>query len=228
MSIGLGSSGEPLAGPLPPFARMADFLPAMQHQLLLEWIIDNRDRFQPATVTHGRKGSYLRSDSSVRQALTFHDVGPMKAELSERLLEALPKLMSQAGLKGSEPRSLELELAAYGDGAHFAAHLDIPIGADRAALGPRPGEDRILSAVYYLHSLPKKFSGGALRLHRFGVQTPEQSRPGVECVDVEPVENSLVAFPSWVTHEVRPVSCPSGEFEDYRFSLNCWYCRTLG
>jgi hypothetical protein len=24
------------------------------------------------------------------------------------------------------------------------------------------------------------------------------------------------------------VSCPSGRFADYRFGLNCWFCRELG
>jgi Rps23 Pro-64 3,4-dihydroxylase Tpa1-like proline 4-hydroxylase len=46
-------------------------------------------------------------------------------------------------------------------------------------------------------------------------------------IDLEPVRNSLVAFPSWVPHEVRPIAVPGGDFEGYRFALNCWYCRAL-
>ena len=46
-------------------------------------------------------------------------------------------------------------------------------------------------------------------------------------IDLEPLRNSLVAFPSWVPHEVRPIGVPSGDFGDYRFALNCWYCRAL-
>jgi Rps23 Pro-64 3,4-dihydroxylase Tpa1-like proline 4-hydroxylase len=29
-------------------------------------------------------------------------------------------------------------------------------------------------------------------------------------------------------HEVRPVACPSGRFEDHRFAVNCWLCRETG
>jgi SM-20-related protein len=32
-------------------------------------------------------------------------------------------------------------------------------------------------------------------------------------------------FPSWVLHEVRPVSCPSKRFVDSRFAINCWLWR---
>lgn len=85
----------------------------------------------------------------------------------------------------------------------------------------------MLSAVYYFHALPKGFSGGQLRLFRFGADHTAAQSELANHVDLEPVRNSLIAFPSWAYHEVRPVSCPSGDFADFRFALNCWYCRTL-
>jgi len=100
-------------------------------------------------------------------------------------------------------------------------HLDIPIGLDRRPLGARKGEDRVISAVYYFHNIPKGFSGGNLRLFRFG---SEEADDGVA---IEPIDNSLVVFPSWVRHQVERVSCPSGDFADYRYAVNCWYCRPL-
>ena len=46
-------------------------------------------------------------------------------------------------------------------------------------------------------------------------------------VELEPLHNSLVIFHSRMTHEVRPVRCPSRKFADGRFSVNCWFRRNL-
>jgi len=35
----------------------------------------------------------------------------------------------------------------------------------------------------------------------------------------------LVAFPSWLRHEVLPVHVPSGAWRDSRFAINCWLHR---
>ena len=83
----------------------------------------------------------------------------------------------------------------------------------------------MISGVYYFHNQPKGFSGGRLRLFRFG------SDPA-NCADddrvaIEPIDNSLLVFPSWAQHGVERVSCPSGDFSDYRYAVNCWYCRPL-
>jgi SM-20-related protein len=76
---------------------------------------------------------------------------------------------------------------------------------------------RVVSAVYYFHRLPKSFSGGALRVYPLAGR--EKSNTFVE---IEPVNDTLVFFPWWFPHEVLPVVCPSGQFEDSRFAVNCW------
>ena len=83
-----------------------------------------------------------------------------------------------------------------------------PIGPDRKPLGARKGEDRVISAVYYFHNLPKGFSGGRLRLFRFG-SDPADHDDG-DNIAIEPIDNSLLVFPSWAQHGVERVSCPSG------------------
>lgn len=40
-----------------------------------------------------------------------------------------------------------------------------------------------------------------------------------------PETDTLVAFPSWLRHEVLPVRVPSGDWADCRFSINCWLLR---
>jgi Rps23 Pro-64 3,4-dihydroxylase Tpa1-like proline 4-hydroxylase len=115
-------------------------------------------------------------------------------------------------------------MVAYGDGAHFAAHTDIPIGTDHRDHGARFGKfDRLLSGVYYFHAEPKGFTGGELRLFRFG--SDAAAEPG-DWMDIPPEQNSLVVFPSWVRHQVLPVHCPSDAFSDSRFAVNCWMCRS--
>ena len=214
-------------GPLPPHTQMRDFLPPDVHRSLLAWVLDNEARFKPAKVTISSHDTAVRVNPEVRIAMTMRDLGPLREPLSALLVDALPSLMTATGTVGPEPRSLELELAAHGDGAHYRAHVDIPFGPNRAPLGATEEEDRVLSAVCYFHGEPKRFSGGALRLYRFGAEPTNPQLSPDDYVDLEPLQNSLVAFPSWATHEVRRVECPSGAFGDYRYALNCWYCRRL-
>jgi hypothetical protein len=213
------------AGPMPPYAQFPDFLEAGLHQALLEWVMVRQQDFELAAVIKSKGGHRDRLDPDVRIALKLGELGSLKSKLSERLLDALPGFMAAVGSSGHEPRSLELELTAYGDGAHFKPHLDIPIGSDRKPLGARKGEDRVISAVYYFHNQPKGFSGGKLRLFRFG-SDPANCAEG-DSIAIEPLDNSLLVFPSWAQHSVERVSCPSGEFDDYRYAVNCWYCRPL-
>ena len=206
---------------------MRDFLPVDEHRALLDWVVTGADRFKTAAVRSREVGSKNRVDPSVRVALVSSDLGPLRETIERHLLDALPEILSGTGYHGEEPRSLELELAAHGDGAHFKAHCDLPIGEGRRPLAHVPGEDRVLSVVLYFYREPKGFSDGCLRLFRFGaVSDADRARPE-NFVDIEPLQNSLVAFPSWVQHEVRRVACSSKQFEDYRFALNCWYCRKL-
>lgn len=213
-------------GPLPPHGQFRDFLPAGDLKALLDWALANEDRFSPAR-TKDRTGHISSEAPRERIALVLRDLGPLDGLLRERLLDILPQAMVAGGASGAEPSSLELELTAYGDGAFYAPHVDIPMGAGRQSLGAAPGEDRVLSAVSYFHQEPKGFSGGELRLHRFGSGPGDSGQAGIDHVDIEPHGNSLAVFPSWARHEVRPVACPSGRFADNRFALNCWYCRPL-
>lgn len=204
------------AGPLPPHHRFRDFLAKEELEALLAHTLSSRDRFKPSTVGGGRV------DHAIRRSERLRDLGPVEAMLRHRLADALPDILPRVGARPFELTLIELELAAHGEGAHFAPHIDLPVGPERRPVsGDGLGtHDRIVSAVLYFHREPKAFSGGALRLHRFGAE------PGAGGhVDLEPEQNSLVVFPSWALHEVREVRCPSGRFEDRRFALNAWFCR---
>jgi SM-20-related protein len=206
---------------------MHDFLSPEDHQAVLNWVIANESAFQPATVTTGIAGSGVEVDASKRTALVTRNLGPLEQRLRGALMDALPLLRERTGTGGPVPDSLELEFAAHGDGAHFVAHTDTSYGADRRTVGGRDGagEDRLLSAVYYFHAEPQGFEGGALRLYRVGADP--KALADNDFIELQPLQNSLIAFPSWALHEVRPVRCASARFRDYRFALNCWYCASL-
>lgn len=201
--------------PMPTFHRYADFLDPAQVAAMLEWTIAQKAVFSPSKVLDSVY------DPDRRVSVRIRELGPIKPCFEKKILEFAPNFFRDTGTAPFEVEYLELEIAAHGDGAHFATHTDIPIGPDRTPLGGDSSgtQDRLLSAVYYFHREPKGFSGGQLRLHRFG----SNEEPG-DYVDIEPERNSLVVFPSWTTHEVRTVQCPSGRFEDYRFAVNCWLC----
>lgn len=214
-------------GPLPPFAQILDFLPSQHWRRLLEWAIVNQDQFAPATVTRGRKDSAGRIDPDKRIALVTKVSGDIRERLLTQFEQALPAVMEATGTTGAVPATIELQLAAHPDGAHFAPHIDIPIGANRAPLAGADDHDRVISGVYYFHAEPKAFTGGELRLYRFGAPAETLGKDPANYVDIAPINNSFVAFPSWAEHEVRPVRCPSQQFRDYRFAVNCWYCKVL-
>lgn len=209
----------PPSWPLPPCHQYRDFLDPAEHEALLDWAIANAGRFKPA----GLDGLGVNPKHRIAERLT--DLGPHRPVIERRLEDNLPDIFRRTGSKPFDVEYFELEIAAHGDGAFFALHNDIPVGPGRKPLGGdgRGKQDRLVSAVYYFHRAPRRFSGGTLRLYRIG------DREGAgDYVEFEPEPNSLVVFPSWVRHEVRPVSCPDCSFEDYRFAVNAWLCRTLG
>jgi len=207
-----------MEGPIPRFHQYSNFLDADERSVLLEWAFEQQSCFKPTSLTSGV------TDPAWRVSERLVDLGPTGNTFTARMRELGADVFEQTGTSRFEVEHYELEIVAHGDGAHYAAHSDIPVGEGRRPLGGdrTKTQDRLLSAVYYFHREPKGFSGGQLRLHRFG----SDNKPG-DYVDIEPLQNSLVIFPSWTIHEVLKVHCRSGAFENYRFAINCWLCQTL-
>lgn len=153
-----------------------------------------------------------RHDPGHRISQVTREIGPLAALFRGRIRSSVPAALDAIGMRDFAVGEIELELAAHGDGAFFAPHVDTQLASSHSDRGPR-----VLSAVYYFHALPQRFSGGALRLHPFHPE-PGNDDP----VDIEPVHDRLVVFPSSARHEVRLVSCPGIAFADWRFALNCW------
>ena len=208
-----------MKGPMPLWHQYRDFLPPDELAGLLEFTLANRETFIPSALA----GGVIDPERRVSERLV--KLAPVRAMLENRLRASFPDMLARTGVKAFDFEFLELEIAAHGDGAFFHRHRDIPVGPGRAPLGgDRSGtQDRLLSAVLYFHREPKAFSGGTLRLYRIGGDADAEG----DHVEIEPHQNSLLVFPSWATHEVCRVSCPGNRFEDHRFAVNAWFCKTL-
>jgi SM-20-related protein len=196
-------------GPLPPYRCIRDFLTADEHNDLLEFSIANEARFKPTVILEGGVDVI---NPQQRVSVGLRDLGPGKDLLRARMTALCPKLIAELRVRPFVPAKVELELVAHGEGAFFKRHIDTVTGA-----GAMSKSTRIISAVYYFYSEPKAFGGGALRLYRFG-----RLESADDFIDIQPEQNALVAFPSWVAHEVLPITCSSGRFADARFALNFW------
>ena len=184
--IGIDERARRMKGPFPRFHQYPDFLAASERAALLEWTFENRSRFKPSSLADGT------IDPMRRVSERLVDLGPTGDLFRRKVLELGADIFEKTGTSAFETEYIELEIAAHGDGAHFAAHRDIPIGEGRKPLGGdrTRTQDRLLSAVYYFYRESKGFSGGQLRLHRFG----SDNLPG-DYADIEPVQNSLVIYP---------------------------------
>jgi SM-20-related protein len=204
---------------MPSWHRYPGFLAGEERDGLLRWTLEHRDDFVASRLIGGIVDPQRRVSQRLR------DMGPFREVFERRIASVLDDLFRRTGTRPFAPDHVELEIVAHGDGAHFAPHIDIPVGPGRTMGGERTGShDRLLSGVYYFHAEPKAFSGGELRLHRFG-DSPGHA-PG-DWVDLAPEQNSLVVFPTWALHEVRTVHCPGGAFAESRFAVNAWLRGTL-
>jgi len=79
----------------------------------------------------------------------------------------------------------------------------------------------LLTFVYYFNRRPKAFEGGDLALYDGDAAAGLFSNR--HFTKVGPVDNRLLVFPSNAQHEVLTVRCPSGAYEDSRFTLNGWF-----
>ncbi len=179
------------------------FLPQDMVEGLIEHARANQSRFEPTGVANG-VNLVFRISSATRF------LGGFRPLLGQRILDIVPRLTAELQMKQFAPHRIELELVAHNDGAFYTRHIDT------LTLQAGAGFTRALSGVYYFHRAPKAFTGGALRLYPVSRYAVGRS------ADIQPEHNTLLLFPSVAPHEVLPVQCPSGEFMDSRFAINCW------
>jgi SM-20-related protein len=179
---------------------------------LLDYVMLHRDRFRPAPV-RSRGIEQEAVDRGRRDGLLLGDLGPFRGPIEAFVRRITPDALARLGLTEPAVEPREFEISSDGDGGHFATHLDTTDLPDRV---------RILSCVYYFARSPIRFGGGELRLRGFPHPSGEGSPP---VVDVLPETDTLVAFPSWLVHQILPIRMPSAAWADRRFAINCWIHR---
>jgi SM-20-related protein len=185
----------------PPYWVIANWLGRDISQWFFDYAQQRRDRF---------RRDQKQIDLAVPRLTKLRELGELRGEFLAHAQAELPVMFQQLGLLPFEPSKFELEMVAHGDGAFRKRRRYVFIGND-------PKNRRAIAAVYYFHRIPKSFSGGVLRIYPF-----DGSKKTGTFVDIEPANDTLVFFPSWFPHEVLPVACPSGRFQDSLFAINCW------
>lgn len=200
----------------PKFVVFRNFLDKSVRDAILKFVLENETRFRPAEI-YEDKSKKISLDRRRGNKISGKGVGvldPFRA----KVLDELPSLFAGTGMEFEAVEFLETEIASYNHGGFFSKHIDTLT----SELMSEQGANRVrtLSLVYYFFNTPKVFSGGSLRIWGFPFGGKDVH------FDIEPDDNMLVAFPSFVPHEVLPLACSSGDFANSRFAVNCWvHCR---
>jgi SM-20-related protein len=182
------------------YCKVENFLAERENRRFLDLILGNACRFEPSSTTTG--------EANYRKSLVFYppdECFPMMLELIE---SCLPFVTRALGKNRFPVREVDMQVTAHNDGDFFKIHGDRGSGRTR---------NRSITFVYYLHRVPRPFTGGELVLY-----SPSIRKRGFV---VEPSNNSIVFFRSEQEHAVRRVNCQSHRFEDSRFTINGWVCR---
>lgn len=168
-----------------------------------------QSNYQPSGLA---KSGYL--DRSYRQSARLRGgLDPFETPFAEAIHACAGDLFAATGVPAFAGARLETELVVHRDGGFYRVHIDTRTDDERA----KERSDRLVSAVFYLNREPKRFDGGELAIHAFDGSGIAQR--------IAPAHNRLVAFASFVPHEVLPVHLEGDSFADARFAVNCWIRR---
>jgi SM-20-related protein len=201
-----------LAGRFLPYRVLPGWLGETQAARLLAFGLAAETNFVPTKLNDHGPGHHNggRLDEVVRHSSVLKDLGIFAGPLQRKALALQASLETAFDLPHTPPNDTQIEMVAHGDGAFYRPHTDTYTGDEYA-----PGGRRRITLVYYLHRRPRPFTGGRLRMFDLG---------GEQTVEIEPVHDSLLAFPSSARHEVETIACPSSGFADGRFAVNIWLC----
>ena len=197
-----------------PFVRIPDFLTAARQDALLDAVRKGPEHFVPAKINNKPKGEV---DLDTRAALVAGRLVRRRIRpwFVAELGRVVGGLFEHFGVHDMREHHVELDVTAHRDGGFYCPHRDS--GSARSG-------SRLVSFVYYFHREPKGFAGGELLLYDTCVATDRYR--GTAFSRIEPVNNSLVFFPSDYYHEILPVRTESDAFENARFTVNGWLHRS--
>lgn len=195
------------------YVRMLDFLSPEEHARVLAHALACERDFQESGIVGQRGENTLNYGARRSRTLMKGRLEEIWEIFERRLSGILAGVRGELGTAYFRVGKVERQLTAHGRGGFFVPHTDTghPVAATRR-----------ISAVYYFHGQPQRFSGGELRLYDTWV-TPTGSTGAGTYTTLAPVDNSLVFFPSGAFHEVRTVQSDSDAFADSRFTVTIWF-----
>jgi Rps23 Pro-64 3,4-dihydroxylase Tpa1-like proline 4-hydroxylase len=206
---------SPIAPPTPDVLEsrcvvMEEFLTFAELQELLAYVSQKEREFRTSEVVS--PGTTSAVDFEYRRSRVLMDVGRHSIAITHRLRSALPGILGKLGCVPFPISNIESQITASNHGDFFGWHNDN---------SHDPVLERRITFVYFFHREPKRFTGGELRLYdsrrENGDYVPEKNY-----YTVVPQQNQVVLFNSSLAHEITRVECPSGKFEDSRFTVNGW------
>jgi len=183
-----------------------------QVQEVLDFLIANENNFVTATIVKAGEAA-ASVDERLRKAKTLDDLGRFGPLISDALKERLAPALQRLGHPAFPVGRIELQATASNDGDYFRLHPDA-----------EPGDTREISFVYFLYRLPRRFSGGELRIFKTRVADGQIARAD-HSHTISPRHGTLIFFPALNQHEVLPVRAPTRQFADSRFTINGWIHR---
>jgi len=179
-----------------------DVLTASQHENLFVLIKNSEEKFKGSLTTDT---DFLVNNHKYRKSLVLPsgNFAEFKNIFKNIILLEYATICLNLKIDKFDIDDIEIQLTAHNDGDYYLWHKDTGEGKLKA---------RVITFVYYFHREPKQYSGGELGIY------PDHAIP----VIVTPENNSMVFFNSSILHEVKPVICPGGIFENGRFTLNGW------
>jgi Rps23 Pro-64 3,4-dihydroxylase Tpa1-like proline 4-hydroxylase len=195
------------------YVRKLDVLPPADHRRLLQYVLSGESEVWESRVVGAEQSGNTRDEirQSPTQSSERHD--EIWDILDRRVQTMLPFVRQELEIRWFPRGRIEWQLTAHGQGGDFVPRVD----ADTAGA---PG--RRISCVYYFHQAPKPFSGGELKLYDTWITSTGTMRAGTYTT-LEPVDNSLVFFPSDAFHEVCPVHPETDALADSRFAITIWF-----
>lgn len=189
------------------YYQLENFLTPAEHQQLLDYVAEQAAEFVPTTTFTGER--------NYRESVVLYSFPEYMELISQRLHQVLPDVLQKMGMAPFPVSQIEAQLTAHNDGQFYKVHNDN---------GSPDTATRELTYVYYFYREPKAFTGGELVIYDSKIQNNYYVQADT-FKRVQPLNNSIVFFLSRYMHEVLPISCPSQQFLDSRFTINGWVRR---
>lgn len=196
----------------PLFVSLDNFLDAEELDALTALALESKPLFTQST-RHARRGAgWIVSEEQRKSRVLFRkDLQSYDVKFAGHVRKVLPEVLLKLGVEPFPVAKIEAQITASNDSDFLKAHRD-----SGSALPSRE-----ISYVYFFHREPKAFTGGELRIYYPAPGETGTARAG-SFKTVVPRRNTIVLFRSVLVHEILPVSCPSRDFTDSRFTFNGW------